>query len=151
MQGRTHISGGILLGSILCNNWVDMSLVVIGSIISDIDHENSIIGKSIPIIPKILKHRGITHSLIFCIVGIIINRYFGLGILSHLVLDSFTIQGIRWFYPISDKSLGIKIVRTGGILEKIIFFLIWIMIIIICLYRGGIISDSIIGMSKYIR
>lgn len=139
MTGKTHISGGILLSSIISSDWLGFCSIVLGSIISDIDHPNSIVGKCIPIIPRIIKHRGITHSLIFMIIGFIIDINFGYGILVHLIMDSMTKKGVRIFYPISDKSYGLKIISTGGIIENIIFVIIWILIIVSLLNRYGII------------
>jgi membrane-bound metal-dependent hydrolase YbcI (DUF457 family) len=42
-----------------------------------------------------------------------------LGYSSHLISDSFTIDGVKFFYPFG-KSYSGKI-RTGGLVEKSIF------------------------------
>lgn len=89
-------------------------------------------------------HRNLSHSVVGLVVftwllGLLLNavtlsniqiapiqQAFALGYLSHLLTDSLTHDGVPWFYPIDIhlgfppfKSLRIK---TGGILEKIIFF-----------------------------
>lgn len=49
-----------------------------------------------------------------------------LGMLSHLVMDSLTKEGVPWFFPI-DLNIGFppfKFLRpaTGGLVEKALVF-----------------------------
>ena len=37
-----------------------------------------------------------------------------LGILSHLLLDSFTIGGLPWFYPLSKKKFSLAKIKTNS-------------------------------------
>lgn len=89
-------------------------------------------------------HRHISHSLIGLILfawvfGILlklvplqhldislVQQAFFYGHLSHLLLDSLTIQGVPWLYPIPFKfgfpPLAFLRVKTGGLLEKLFVF-----------------------------
>jgi inner membrane protein len=102
-----------------------------------------IIGKIIP--PLIGGHRYITHSLIgVMLAGFLLKHLlavvgnvvlvdmnvvwwaFMLGMWSHLLTDSITKEGVLWLFPLPYrigfppfKSMRI---RTGGMVEKAIFF-----------------------------
>ena len=43
-----------------------------------------------------------------------------LGVLSHLLLDSFTIGGLPWFYPFSKKKFSLGKIKTNSKLEDIL-------------------------------
>jgi membrane-bound metal-dependent hydrolase YbcI (DUF457 family) len=45
---------------------------------------------------------------------------FAFGYFIHILLDGITIQGIMPFYPYKIKMRGI--IRTGSIIEDILFF-----------------------------
>lgn len=73
-------------------------------------------------------HRGFVHSFTFLILvtaGFVLflpllALPFFLGYCSHLIADTFTIEGINPFYPYKKICSG-KI-KTGGIFETGIFF-----------------------------
>ncbi|MBI2029640.1 metal-dependent hydrolase [Candidatus Gottesmanbacteria bacterium] len=127
---------------------------MIGGLLPDIDNATAdiwdkvrggrVIGHLIQ--PLIGSHRMISHSIfglaiigyllkniILPVIGTVIlvdmNIIFDalmIGYISHLVVDSFTTQGIPLFFPIPvrigfppNKHLRIK---TGGLLEKILIF-----------------------------
>ena len=111
----------------ICSTIIAMS--AIGSMWPDIDQRNSTIGKKHKITSTIVstfcKHRGITHAplmyfLLFTILFGILNKIqipviktylisgaFGLliGIMSHLLLDMITHDGIPLCYPFSQKCM----------------------------------------------
>lgn len=69
----------------------------------------------------VLKLVNLPHIDVFSV-----QQAFGLGILSHLITDSLTRDGVPWFYPV-DIHLGFPPFRqlrmkTGGFIEKGIFF-----------------------------
>lgn len=112
--------------------------VVLGAVLPDIDEPRSYIGLKIPIIPNIIKmifgHRGITHSLlavgcVFLLSFLMKNNFvFGIaiGYLLHIVGDTFSKSGVKWFNPFSNKSIrlpGGLGYKTGGAIEYIIFTL----------------------------
>ena len=83
-------------------------------------------------------HRSFTHSIPSAISLSIISfmffqNYFSnnliyafiIGILSHLIGDFLTKQGIELFYPITDKNYRFPInISSGGIIEYIISFIL---------------------------
>jgi len=86
---------------------------IIGSILPDIDHPKSYLGRKLPFLSKPIfhtfGHRTITHSLLFlCMVtgalmktdtSVGIGTFFGIS--SHLLADMLTpfSKGIALFYP----------------------------------------------------
>lgn len=121
-------------------NYLTLAGVCLGALLPDIDEPKSFIGEKIPIIPSIVKsilgHRGITHSLfavgcVFFITFITRNPIvFGifLGYFFHLVEDNFSVSGIKWLTPFSNKSYKIPIsfliYKTGSLKEHLIFFIV---------------------------
>lgn len=119
-------------------NYLTLAGVCLGALLPDLDEPKSFIGEKIPIIPSIIKsifdHRGITHSLlavgcVFLIAFIIkkpILFSITLGYFLHLIEDNFSVSGIKWLIPFSNKSFKIPIsfftYRTGSLKEYLIFF-----------------------------
>lgn len=104
-------------------------IALIATYIPDMDSRFSKIGrhKTFRILQFFTKHRGIIHSftflvaitLFFVLFFPIIALPFFLGYGLHLLADSFTIKGIKPFYPWKKTSSGR--VRTGGKAEIFIF------------------------------
>src|SRR5690606_21555976 len=79
MKAPSHIAGGIVFTGIFCSFWNInifsnpwyLSLTVFSSLLPDIDHSRSIIGKMFLPISRYLDrnfgHRTITHSIIFAL------------------------------------------------------------------------------------
>jgi|26BtaG_2_1085354.scaffolds.fasta_scaffold00362_3 inner membrane protein len=125
MTAPNHIAGGIVFTGLFCSffsinifaNPVFISVTIIGSLLPDIDHTKSWIGKSVYPIAKWLSrhygHRTITHSVFFLIgvflLSIFIEKNFRpdysisiilfFSLLSHLIFDMVTLAGIPLFYP----------------------------------------------------
>lgn len=124
MKAPNHVAGGIVFTGIFCSFWnvnifanpSFLGLTVFASLLPDIDHSRSLIGKTFLPISRYLDrnygHRTITHSLIFFIVTgflvALIGRVWqiqGLGLVyafafgSHLIFDMLTKQGVPLFYP----------------------------------------------------
>lgn len=104
--------------------------IMLGSLLPDIDHQDSILGRFNPI-SKIMKHRSITHTLwmalliTFLCINFGIHRlhqslYFGItmGYWLHLIEDSFSVEGITWLYPLTHKHRRRYGYITGGCIEK---------------------------------
>lgn len=93
----------------------------LGSVLPDIDHPKSYIGRRVPLIPKLLYktvgHRTLTHSILFTLLASMLlyklNHAAGIGlwagITSHIILDICTpfSKGVSLFYPITRKRIGI--------------------------------------------
>lgn len=132
MTGRTHIIAGVAVG-IIASQFVptikQKAMLIggcwIGSLIPDIDTPNSMISKATVLIHYLFSwcgHRKLTHSilgvLLFSLVIILLGvnaLSIGLimGYMSHLLMDSLTVQGIPILYP-KLKRYRIGKVRTGS-------------------------------------
>ena len=148
MMARTHVAFGILVGLFFItpysffNKIVFMAFIIIGSLLPDIDTPKSKLGKKIKPIAHLFSfvfgHRGILHSIWLPAALLIIHYYFfsntilfalAIGCISHLVLDSFTIQGINFIHPFQKLHVS-GFVETGKIFELAVFFIIISMIIV---------------------
>jgi membrane-bound metal-dependent hydrolase YbcI (DUF457 family) len=130
---KTHLAIGafLVLAFLPHSTFKTIFLIVtlITSIIPDIDTAFSTVGKSkfLRLVQWLTKHRGIFHSFTFCVlISIAIALIFPpaafpffLGYGIHLFADSFTIDGIRPFWPLNISASG-KI-TTGGRIEYILF------------------------------
>ncbi len=151
MLFKTHLTFGILLFLLLFatqSKWyVFLIGTIIGTVIVDIDSKKSKTGKHIIFRPiQILtKHRGIFHTpfaaIILTLIMTTINIEFAfaflIGYSGHLLLDSFTKQGIKLFYPLSNKRIKSKI-KTNGYFELILFSIITttnLILIILIFYK----------------
>ena len=136
MTGKTHLSCGIATSLFLCGDVVSGILLSVGSLLPDIDHKNSLFGKALPFISKMIKHRTCTHGLLFLILCYFVNIYLCIGCGIHLFLDMMTKQGCQLFYPfdIKIKLPFASFVKTDGKFEKLLF-IISILLIIIMIFR----------------
>lgn len=135
MMFKTHLAFAFLIGLILINsftiNYPSFLLIILTSIIADIDTNKSKIGRNLYPLNIMLKHRKLMHSLFFVfILCLLIWIFFNslwlwvfIGYTSHIVLDGITKQGINLFYPFSKFKIT-GFIRTNGIFEKILFVLI---------------------------
>ncbi|MEG0385999.1 MAG: metal-dependent hydrolase [Solibacillus sp.] len=140
MLGNTHIVGGITASLAFAQFSNDNPLVlvgagVIGALLPDICHGGSKIGRTFPISSKIVNklfgHRSFTHSFLFLLcVAVLMNAFVPyktfttgllLGMVSHMVLDMGTRQGIKLFFPIKIKVRFPLTIKTGGKVERYIF------------------------------
>ncbi len=134
MLFKTHFSFSILIFLLLFstqqNWWIFLAGILISTALVDIDSKQSKIGKYKIFRPLqlFLKHRGIMHTLLAAIIltllSTMINIQFAfaffIGYMGHLTLDILTRQGIKLFYPFSNKKIRIG-VKTNGYTEIIIF------------------------------
>lgn len=142
MLFHTHILLGIVFFLLLKNffhvgnSWILFLLVLLGSILPDIDERKSKMNRWSGIIGEIVsffaKHRGIFHSLLFVgVLFLLIWNIWGLhygialfiGYIAHLFGDALTPMGIKPFYPFSKYSIRGPI-RTGGMWETVILVLL---------------------------
>jgi inner membrane protein len=133
MLFKTHLMFGIfailLMISFVNNKIVFVIVAFIATIIPDIDHSDSKIGRKLIFRPFqfFVKHRGMTHSFtIALLVSILIAMFFPvasfgffLGYSVHLFCDSFTREGIEPFWPFDHKTKGY--LTTGEKYEEILF------------------------------
>lgn len=129
-----------------------------GSYLPDIDEPQSKIGKCFPFLSRIIKkiggHRGFMHSLTMAVIlwGILFSLqveffnpkysyYLSLtvlaiiaGFLSHLFIDSLTISGVPWLWPLSSKKLSLGKLHTSNKFHQLLVRLLCLGVIGLSLY-----------------
>lgn len=137
----------------LSTTLVAIGACFIGGLVPDIDTSTSEFWHKLPagtllgrlLHPFLGGHRLISHSILGLVIfGVVINYLlaltssillvnmeiiwwaFMIGILSHLIMDSFTEEGVPWLFPIPVRfgfpPISVFRIRTGGFLEKILVF-----------------------------
>ncbi|SHN30114.1 metal-dependent hydrolase [Gracilibacillus kekensis] len=154
MTGKTHIMGGIASTVAISHFYTyepAMFIIAgaIGGIIPDICHGGSKIGRRIPLISRVVNtifgHRTFTHSLLFLVLMYVVLSLFisnqsfitGLlvGMISHLVLDAATKNGIKLLYPVQITIRFPLTFKTGGQMETIIL----LALTLVTIYYGRLI------------
>ncbi|MGE6487536.1 metal-dependent hydrolase [Paenisporosarcina sp. NPDC076898] len=140
MTGKTHIIGGLTasLAYAQFTSYDPVLLVgagVIGALLPDICHGGSKIGRTFPLISKLINvifgHRSFTHSLLFLLIISLLLKSFVtneavtegilIGMVSHLVLDMMTRNGIKLLFPFKIRVRFPLTTRTGGTVESLVF------------------------------
>ncbi len=145
MLFKTHIAFALLISLYFFHYFttppiLSILIILFASLIPDLDTINSKISKINPLrklTKYIFKHRGMLHSLftpilIYLIIYIIhkeIALLIAIGYTSHLFLDSFTKQGIKPFYPLTNLKFKGN-TTTNSIIEKLLFWIIAILILL---------------------
>ncbi|MFA7708193.1 MAG: metal-dependent hydrolase [Candidatus Pacearchaeota archaeon] len=140
---KTHIVFAIFVILLflehVTNPLVFVLMVFIATILPDLDSGFSSYGRHFIFRPLqfFTKHRGIIHSFSFAIlISVVLAVFFPklslgffLGYSVHLILDSFTKEGIQPFWPFRIRSSGF--IRSGGKIEETLFFTLLILDIIL--------------------
>ncbi len=131
---KTHLAFAVLMIILFVefvnSPWIFIAMVVIATIIPDLDLSSSTWGRHLIFRPLqfFVKHRGVIHSFTFAVlVSILIAVFwpvaslgFFIGYSVHLIADSFTKEGIQPFWPFKAKSKGF--IASGGAIEETLFF-----------------------------
>jgi inner membrane protein len=149
MTAPNHLTGGIVFTGLFCSFFsinifsspFFIGFTLFGSLLPDIDHTRSWIGKFFYPIAKYISvnygHRTITHSIFFLIgivvFSIFIERNFSdnynisvilfFSVLSHFIFDMVTLQGIPLFYPFYKNPCVLPAnpemrIRSGNIRQE---------------------------------
>ncbi len=127
----------------------------LGGLAPDLDEPGSALWRRLPagsgsivgriVAPIFGSHRFISHSIVgLCLFGFGAKRLldlvspvvlvdmnvvwwgFVLGVVSHLVADSLTVEGVPWLWPLKWKfgfpPFAFLRIKTGGFLEKFLVF-----------------------------
>jgi len=152
MLFKTHFALALffilLLIGFVYDKGIFFIFALIGMIIPDLDSRFSKYGKKIIFRPFqfFIKHRGAIHSVTFAAVFSFILGFFFpaasfgffIGYCSHIIGDSFTIEGVQVFWPLASRSYGF--IRTGGKRESILFFtLVFVDTILLVIFARGLI------------
>ena len=136
MLFKTHIAFGFLVGLAALkifnplNTRLFFVLVLIGSVLPDIDHPKSKVGKKIKPIGFLFEHRGFFHSFVFlALIHALLFVFFRgnifvmplvIGYTSHLFIDCFNHRGIMPLHPFSKFRIK-GLIKTGAWLETVLF------------------------------
>jgi inner membrane protein len=138
MMMKTHLAIGVFLIAFLLpvinNKLIFCVVVLVASLLPDIDIANSYLGQKKIFRPLqwVVKHRGMIHSFTLCLIVSFMFAYyipiltlpFFLGYSFHLLADSFTVEGIRPFWPLKKEVEGS--IRVSGKREMLILIMILI-------------------------
>lgn len=148
MTGKTHIIGGIAasLAFAQITHYDPVILLcagTLGALLPDICHGGSKIGRSFPVLSKIINalfgHRTFTHSLLFLVLAGILLNALGVneaasagilvGMVSHLLLDMATKNGIKLFFPLKITIRFPLTATTGGAAEYAVFSVLSLLVV----------------------
>ncbi|MFH1850363.1 MAG: metal-dependent hydrolase [archaeon] len=142
MNYQTHAAFALLIGLEFARGssvakLIFLGIVLVTSLLPDIDHPKSKAGKYVKPISFLFRHRGFFHTPIFlAILLFVIDALYPpafipvfIGYGSHMALDMITQKGIMPFHPISSYRLK-GFVRTGTWVETLIF---WALVAVIVL------------------
>ncbi len=142
----THLLLGIISfllmrGYLIGNKILLLLLILLGSILPDIDESHSKLNQWGGILGKIVaffsKHRGMFHSLLFAVGLSAILGYFWswnygialfIGYLSHLIGDALTPMGVQVFEPFLRFRIKGPI-KTGSWMEWAVRILLMVLIL----------------------
>lgn len=141
---KGHLKGGIVASAaaIFCafkfhmtpthitDLFILMGSTLLGSLLPDIDHPQSVLGRRLQIISVPLHrqfgHRSLTHSIFFLLGAFLIPYYFGLdalawglsvGIFSHILLDLLCVgSGVAFLYPLYKHR--IHLIHTSSFKKR---------------------------------
>lgn len=143
----THFIGGALVALYISPRADPVTTLVtaaagaLAALLPDVDSPESFMGSRIPVLPSAVRmtvgHRGPLHSLAAAAALYFLIYWFhplvfaGLppelslwmlgGYVSHLVLDMLNPAGVPLLWPLPGR-LGLPLIQTGGILERLIAF-----------------------------
>lgn len=144
MMFFTHLAFALLSGLFSLkfvnpsNKYLFLIIVCLVSLFPDLDNYKSKTGKKFGFISKIIEfvfgHRGLFHSihlplLLFCLFYFFNYKLAAfailIGYLSHLLIDGLTVSGVNLLNPLLKLNIN-GFVKTGGVLEYLIFILLLI-------------------------
>jgi len=128
MMAVTHFIAGAAIANAFGAEPIVQVAAGVWALLPDMDIPSSMVGRKVPVVPLLLKHRGPTHSLvsvafIYLAVSHFLGQYWAiytaLGWASHILMDMFNPAGIELFWPLQGR-IGLGLIRTGGLLEYVI-------------------------------
>lgn len=159
MSGANHVAGGIVFTGLYLSMFdvniyskpQYLGLAIFFSLLPDIDHTKSIVGKMFYPVAKWLDrrfgHRTITHSLLAyfglaLLIGVVEKTWLNTTIAtsiflwsyaSHLILDMLTLQGVPLLYPFKKNPCVIPgnpayRMKSGNFKAESIAFCLFVML-----------------------
>lgn len=94
-----HLGVGLIIAALARFNSLDALLVVIGSVIPDLDTIPYLFG-----VDYRKTHRTITHSIFIPLITALISIPLTIGLVIHLLFDLMFYPGTKLFYPFSNRE-----------------------------------------------
>lgn len=159
MEYKTHLVSTIVLGLPLMASGgqvgvLNIGMLSLGSLLPDIDHPRSFLGKRNKIASgltnKAFGHRKATHSLVALVIvywlmsifaahylttsGSFTPFWLTFGYLCHLIEDSFSKDGVNWLWPKQRKvkhgNQQLLFYKTGSLGEYLVLGLVICLLLI---------------------
>lgn len=133
MLMKTHLAISIFailfIISSVSSKVVFVVVALVATLLPDIDSGFSTMGRHALFKPLqfFTQHRGMVHSFTLCLIFSLLFAFyvpvltlpFFLGYGLHLLVDSFTTEGIRPLWPLRFEAAGL--IRVGGTIERALF------------------------------
>lgn len=142
MMWCTHLTTGLTAGYLVTGLDPALAAAGLASLLPDIDSPSSYVSNKIPVLPEVIRllsgHRGFFHSITAAVIISVLCFIYagknfaiaaGAGYLTHLAGDMLTCSGISLFWPFR-KKISIPLVKTGGILEKLVIMPVSVILLI---------------------
>ena len=139
MSRKGHFLFSLLLAYIFFriqyNKAIALILAIIAAYFSSLPDLDLVLG---------IKHRTITHSLIFSLIPLILANFInniyislilkiiGIAIFTHLIGDSFTTMGVMPFYPFSKYK--IRLSKSNIVSKKVLPYFSFISFLIAIIF-----------------
>ena len=142
MKGTTHLAAGCLAASLIPGITAPAAAgLILGSVLPDIDSKKSLVGRHVPVLPRLLPHRTVTHGLAFMLLLGCFFSPLGMGIGLHILMDMCTPEGVKLFWPFGRNCRipGINhIMKSGGLLDRGLGWALWAtaMVSCVCMISG---------------
>lgn len=141
MKSNTHLIGGVAAGALyktmtdlppetLQHELTFFGAAVLGSLLPDLCHPGSFIGKKTSVLSKTISktfgHRTITHSWIMILLVMMLPQWIDwryedsfsmglvVGVMSHILLDAATSRGVQILYPLPIRFRLPFYTKTGS-------------------------------------
>lgn len=140
MKLKTHITAGVTAGVYLATKYINMPVEDIVPAVTISGMASLIPDVDVICFRNMIRHRGITHSLLGLLIFAILMRniippywiFAVAGYGSHILLDMLTVSGVMLLYPVKTTA-RIPLVRTGSVLERFVILPIIIIAMIACI------------------
>jgi inner membrane protein len=142
MDSLTHIVLGAAIGEAVLGKKIGRKAMLWGAIADTIPDFDVFASPCFSDAQQLLVHRGITHSFLFIVIvtpllGWLLSKWYKkeavdwkgwsllvfLGLLSHVVLDSFTAYGTGWFEPFSSYRVSFNSIFVADIFYTVPFLI----------------------------
>ena len=150
MDSLTHIVLGACIGEAVAGKKLGKKAMLLGAIAQSIPDIDFVTAFFLSDTKDIVAHRGITHSILFAVLGTLILSFlsdkifrktpltytrwlmlFGINLLVHIFLDSFNAYGTGWFEPFSHARYSFNILYVADPLFSVWPFIAVLILLII--------------------